>query len=251
MGPTKSILVRHPQIILHPEDAVIQCEGASIHFAGMLTLNNKDAALADGSPARRSVGAFIGACLLMERRLAMDLGGFDEDYFFYFEDMELSYRLRALGYAIWLQPSAKVFHDRGSGTPALSFRGEGKYPARRAFLNIRNRWLTILLHYGARTMVVLSPTLAVYELAAFLECIRRGWFPQWFKAAVSLMGRLPRIISQRRRWQRTRRVADRDILTGGPLPFTSGFVEPGLMSQAIRGLDGILNGYWQWVRVWL
>jgi GT2 family glycosyltransferase len=240
-----------PRIILHPEDAVIQCEGASIHFAGVLILNNKDISIADGLPDRRSVGAFIGACLLMERRLATDLGRFDEDYFFYFEDMELSYRLRALGYAIWLEPRAMVFHDRGSGTPALSFRGAGTYPSRRAFLNLRNRWLTILLHYGTWTLVLLSPALVVYELAACLECIRRGWLLQWFKAIGSLMGRLPRIISQRRRWQRARRVPDREILTGGPLPFTSGFVEPGLMSHAIRGLDGILNGYWQWVRAWL
>jgi len=240
-----------PRILFHPEDAVIQCDGASLHYAGMLSLNNKDLAAAYGPLSRFPVGAFIGACLLVRRQVLLDLGGFDEDYYFYLEDMELSYRLAAQGHSVWCEPRALVFHDRGLGAPALSFRGGGPYPAKRAYYTLRHRWLTVLLHYQLRTCLLLAPALAAYELAALVECLRRGWLGLWLGAGSSLASRLPVFLRRRRGLQRARTVPDRDILSGGHLPFASGFAASGLQSQAVRLLDSVMGGYWNFVNKWL
>ena len=43
------------------------------------------------------------------------LGGFDEKIFMYTEDMELCYRAKLAGYAVYFYPDVKVFHaDQGS-----------------------------------------------------------------------------------------------------------------------------------------
>jgi GT2 family glycosyltransferase len=240
-----------PRIVLHPANDVIQCDGASVHFAGMLALNHKDLRTAATHSTLEAVGAFIGACLLIRRKLLLDLAGFDGDYFFYFEDMELSYRLRSLGYSIWCEPLAVVSHDRGHGTPGLSFRSGGPYPSRRAYFTLRHRWLTLALHYERRTLVLLSPALALYELAAFLECLQRGWLSAWFEATAWLLSRLPAIWARRQKWQAARRVRDGQILRGGPLPFSTGFVGEGAAASVIAALDWTLNQYWNGVAQWL
>jgi GT2 family glycosyltransferase len=240
-----------PRIVIHPEDSVIQCDGAEIHFAGMLVLAHQDTALSGASTARLECGAFIGACLLVSRQLLLTLGGFNEDYFFYFEDLELSYRLRALGHPIWCEPLAVAFHDRGPGTPGLSFRGGEAYPARRVYFTLRHRWLTMILHYSVRTLLVLLPAFMLYEFSAFLECLRRGWLWQLVRAVWSLLRELPRHLSKRGRWQRARRVGDGDILIGGPLPFARGFADAGFAVRAVQSLGFLLDQYWLRARRWL
>jgi hypothetical protein len=186
--------------------------------------------------------------MLIQRQLLLDSGGFDEDYFFYFEDLELSYRLRGLGHAIWCEPAAVVFHDRGRGTPELSFRGQGAYPRRRVYFTLRHRWLTIILHYQIRSLLVLAPALALYDLAAFLECIKRGWLPEWIRASWSLLRGLPRLLKRRQRWQVSRTIPDSRILEDGPLPFAAGFAATGFAARAANALSRILEIHWKWIR---
>lgn len=236
-----------PRVVFYPARDSVQCDGAAIHFAGMLELMNAGGRAAN-APGAFAANAFIGACLLVDRRALLALGGFDEDYFFYFEDMEMSYRLRALGHTILCEPNAVAFHDRGAGTAGLSFRGGGSYPARRAYYVVRHRWLTLLLHYQARTFFLLLPALALYELASFAECVRRGWLFQWFRALWWIWSNMIRILKRRRKWQSLRCVQDREILSGGPLPFAAGFMSSDGIAGLARLLDRILAGYWGLVK---
>lgn len=58
----------------------------------------------------RPVDWAVGAALLM-RRSALDVvGGFDERYFMYAEDLEWGWRAHSCGYETWFEPSAVVRH---------------------------------------------------------------------------------------------------------------------------------------------
>ncbi len=54
-----------------------------------------------------------GACLLVRREAAVAVGGFDERYFLYEEDVDLCAALRARGGTILFTPRATVVHLRG------------------------------------------------------------------------------------------------------------------------------------------
>jgi GT2 family glycosyltransferase len=56
-----------------------------------------------------------GAAAMYPRQAFIEAGGFDEDYFSYYEDVDLGFRLRLLGYHCWYVPSARVLHV-GSAT---------------------------------------------------------------------------------------------------------------------------------------
>jgi GT2 family glycosyltransferase len=51
-----------------------------------------------------------GCCLLVRRACWQELGGFDEDFFLYYEDVDLCRRARATGWTVWYAPGLQVTH---------------------------------------------------------------------------------------------------------------------------------------------
>lgn len=237
-----------PRIRLIPEREVVQADGAAPHFLGTMVLLHAYTNVNELPAERARVGGCIGACYLVERRQVIDAGGFDELYFFYFEDLEFMLRLAAYGHDFVCEPAALVFHDRGEGTSGLSFRGSGPYPLRRAYLSMRHRWLTILIHYRLRTLLVLLPALVLYEVSVVVFALSRGWGLQWLRAWAWQVRNVPLVVRRRRVTQRTRLRDDRDLLVGGPLPLAPGLIRRPLVQAAVATLSAVLDAYWRLAR---
>jgi GT2 family glycosyltransferase len=58
-----------------------------------------------------------GACMLVRRTALEALGGLDEDFFLYCEDIDLCARLRGAGWDIRYEPAAAVHHEGGASGP--------------------------------------------------------------------------------------------------------------------------------------
>ncbi len=65
----------------------------------------------EGSPT--TVDWVSGAALAIPRALFESVGGFDEGFFMYYEDIDLCYRLRGLSKTVSVIPQAIVRHERG------------------------------------------------------------------------------------------------------------------------------------------
>ena len=63
--------------------------------------------------APRQVDWVTGACVLVRRELYERLGGFDETFFLYSEEVDLLYRASRLGAETWYDPAAEVVHVWG------------------------------------------------------------------------------------------------------------------------------------------
>ncbi|WP_374007763.1 glycosyltransferase [Leifsonia sp. LS-T14] len=70
--------------------------------------------------ARRDAGWLSGACLLVRRTAFDRVGGFDEGYFMYFEDVDLGYRLGKAGFRNVYEPDATVMHTGAHSTEGES-----------------------------------------------------------------------------------------------------------------------------------
>ncbi len=66
--------------------------------------------------ARQDVDWLYGACLLARRSALRAIGGFDEGYFMYSEELDLCARLRADGWRIAYEPAATVVHHEGASS---------------------------------------------------------------------------------------------------------------------------------------
>lgn len=59
-------------------------------------------------------GWYTAACKLVRRRAFEEIDGFDERFFMYFEDADLSRRLRISGWKLAIEPRARAFHVKGA-----------------------------------------------------------------------------------------------------------------------------------------
>lgn len=62
------------------------------------------------------VAALVGACMFMRRELILHIGGFDELFFMYCEDIDLSYRVHQLDYSIYFLGTVKLLHYGGASS---------------------------------------------------------------------------------------------------------------------------------------
>ena len=67
-------------------------------------------------PSERPVGWLSGSCLLLRRKAFDAIGGFDERYFMYMEDVDLGDRLGRAGWLNVYVPSSEILHDKGHST---------------------------------------------------------------------------------------------------------------------------------------
>ena len=242
----QSAVAYTPRILMSPGTQMVQADGAAVHFVGTLMLRNGYQQMDAPLPELGPVDACLSGCLLLDRRQVLEAGGFDEEYFMLLEDMEFGLRLRSLGHQLIYVPTAVVMHDGGDGSPGLSYRGREPYPEHRAFMTMRNRTRTLLLHYRLRTLIVLAPALLLYELASVAATIRRGWIDAWWRSW-QWQWRHVSEIRERRRWIQQRRTRpDRDLLQAGMLPFAPGFLQSGIERRAVQALSHVLSAYW-WI----
>lgn len=83
----------------------------------------------------RPVGWAVGAALLLRREALAEVGGLDEAYFMYVEDLAWCHRARAGGWAVWFEPEAVVVHV-GNASGASGY-GERRT---RTYLENTHRW---------------------------------------------------------------------------------------------------------------
>lgn len=138
----------HPMSIAAPR--VIDAAGRPWFDGAVLHLS--DGATTSMS-SRRMVGAgevwewISGACMILSMTLWDAVGGFDESYFLYWEDVDLSQRVRELGGSLFIVPGATIVHDEG-GTHTDRPWGRGKSATYYQY-RIRNRMLFATKHLDA------------------------------------------------------------------------------------------------------
>lgn len=87
-----------------------------------------------------------GCCFLIKRQALEVAGGFDDDYFLYFEDADLSLRVKKSGFKIKLIPESKIWHYNGGSSGGVGSDLQNYYLT-------RNRLLFYWRHGGLRTKI--------------------------------------------------------------------------------------------------
>ena len=98
-----------------------------------------------------------GACLLLRRSAWDAVGGFDERYFMYGEDLDLCWRLAAAGWTTWYEPGARVVHRKGASSE------QAAVPMLVAFH--QSMWRFYRTHYARGGAALLAPLVGAAILA--------------------------------------------------------------------------------------
>jgi GT2 family glycosyltransferase len=105
----------------------------------------------DAHPGEERAFWLSGACLLLGRELWEELGGFRDEYFLYWEDVDLSWRVAAAGHPLTVCSDAVAVHAEG-GTQAEGRQASGEPKSDVYYVhNIRNRFLFARLNLPPAT----------------------------------------------------------------------------------------------------
>jgi GT2 family glycosyltransferase len=242
--PAATIAV--PRVLYERDPQVIQYEGADCHVLGMMMPRHADCPAAAVSPAIARATSLITCCFLMHRARCGAMDFFDEDFVFNLEDHDFGVRSSLLGHEIWVNSIASVRH--GGGSAGLSYRPGYDVSSRRMLFLIRNRWFVIAKAYRLRSLLLLLPLLLFYELATLAGAVKKGYAREWWAAVLQLVHHWPALCTKRARVQDTRRIADRQILRNGPLPFTAAMRSSRGERFAVALIGGIVTAYWKCVK---
>ena len=92
--------------------------------------------------SERAVDWQSGCCVMFRGDLLRRLDGFDEQFFYHFEEVDLCYRVRKEGFPIVFTPEVSITHLGGQSV--------GRFPIRFALEQLRNRYRFMYKHYGPR-----------------------------------------------------------------------------------------------------
>ena len=213
-------LARHPRAAAVTSRIVLRADGRINNVGGGLTRLAVGFDLGLGQPdgpafdTECEVATFSGGAAALRTDVARTVGGFDTALFLYYEDTDLSWRLRRAGHEIWYVPDARVRHLHSATTDQAS--------SVFAFHNQRNQLVVAVRNAPARVAVVgLLRFLAVTAVAVVRP---RGGLQQDPRHRLRVLGAvlrmLPGALADRRTMQRsavvTRTAFARRWLTGHP-----------------------------------
>jgi len=145
------------------------------------------------------------AAALYPTQTFLALGGFDEDYFAYHEDVDLGFRLRLNGLKCFYVPSAVAHHI---GSTSFGKRGE-----RATYLGHRNLVWTFLKDMPGPLLWLFLPIHLVYTLIHLVYFTSIGQGRAIWKAKLDGWAGMIQILRKRKMVQQNRKVPIREILS--------------------------------------
>lgn len=152
-------------------------EAAGHAFVGLVSEQNrwtrryKRPLAAPGSPSLEGEGTAAadwvsGACFLVRADAFASVGGFDEAYFMYVEDVDLCWRLRRAGWEVLYEPAAVVTHVQGVST--------ARHPYRMAVAHHRSMWRFAARSSSGATRAALPLVAGGIVVRLGIECARQA-----------------------------------------------------------------------------
>ncbi|SMD39121.1 Glycosyl transferase family 2 [Reichenbachiella faecimaris] len=134
-----------------------------------------------------------GACMFVRTADFMSAGGFDTDFFAHMEEIDLCWRMRALGKSLYCIPES-VVHHVGGGTL-------NKLNPRKTYLNFRNNLSLLFKNENALSLIWKLPFKFMLDWAAALKFgFDQSWAHSWavIRAHLDFILLTPKNIKKRR-----------------------------------------------------
>lgn len=155
------------------------------------------------------------AAMVIKSAVFKELGGFDERFYIYLEDLDLSWRARICGYSVHFIPKVYAYHYAG-GT-SVSTHAKGKTyttTVRRRFDAQKNNLCTILKNVELKNLIWMVPGSVLLASAEGFLYLLKGNVGGFFALHNAIMWNILNIAHTRNKRsaiQKRRTVADKEI----------------------------------------
>lgn len=172
-------------------------DGDTMHVCGLAWRQGHGQSITQGTIEPREIFSPCAAAALYRRDALEAVGGFDEDFFCYFEDVDLGFRLRLAGHRCLLVPDAVAYHV-GSATTG------GQHGDFAVYHGHRNLVWTYVKNMPGTLFWLLLPMHIVLNLVTIIWLSLQGQGAVILKAKWDALCGIPRMWKKRRDIQRNR-----------------------------------------------
>ncbi|MCE9631948.1 MAG: glycosyltransferase family 2 protein [Planctomycetia bacterium] len=185
---SRQMLADHPDVL----DGI----GDRYHLGGLAWRQGHGRPIRPGDLAEREIFSVCAAAALYRRAAIVAIGGFDEDFFCYGEDVDLGFRLRLAGHHAWYVPDAVVHHVCGA-----SSKGD---PGLATALGHRNLVWTLVKNMPGPLLAASLPAHFLQTILAAVMLACRGQTAVFARAKLEAIRGLPNAWRKRRQVQASR-----------------------------------------------
>ena len=198
-------LERHPQAAAATSKMLLADDAGVIDDAGdLLTPTFLPYARGHGErdtgqyETEQQVFSASGGASLWRTEALREIGLFPEEFFAYYEDVDLGFRARLAGYECWYAPRAVVKHKRGGSAEA-----DSDFALRH---HVRNRWLLLVRTVPGPLLLRRLPRILRGEGTWWARTVRARRPASLLRAYAGVARSLPRALAERREIQRRRAI---------------------------------------------
>lgn len=159
---------------------------------------------------KKEIFSAKGACIFLPRKVLKKVGLFDEDYFIFFEESDLCFRLWLAGYKVAYEPKSLIYHAEGGDTTASD---KFKYE-RRIYLIFRNTTCTYLKNFGILNFLTIFPLFISVQasvLIYFLLKLRLNLVKAIISAYLWNIVNIKKTLIKRKLIQKSRKISDTEL----------------------------------------
>lgn len=166
-GVAQSLILLYSKNEVQRLDPKINTTGNIIHFlffgfTSHYNLKKSEVALTD----YQEINGYASGCsFIIRAEIFTEIGGYNEDYYMYHDDLDISLKVRLAGYKIILASKSVLWH-----------KYEFERSVRMLYYMERNRVLSFLSFYPVITLIYLSPVFLIMNLGISLFSITGSWF---------------------------------------------------------------------------
>jgi GT2 family glycosyltransferase len=205
-----SVAAAQSKLLMMPDRRRLDSAGDFICTVGWPYPRGKDTIDRGQYDSKREIFSARGAAMFVRKRIFDEVDGFDADYFMYYEDVDLSWRIRLRGYSIEFAASSVVYHLAGA-----ALGGQVHRMTAPSFYSGRNYIATLVKNFETRNLLTYGTNHLIVQLVTILYLISKKRAHEAFGFMVAL---LAAVKDFRRNWkkrvtvQSVRRVSDYRIL---------------------------------------
>ena len=148
--------------------------------------------------AKTEVFGASGSGSLYRTKMLREVGLFDEEFFAYFEDVDISFRAQLAGWKVRYEPGAVVYHHVGATSSKLG--NFARYHTYKNFVMLYSK------NMPAKLFFKYLPALLVTSLGLLARGVLRGHLWTYIRGTCAGLKRLPGTFKKRRSVQRSRKV---------------------------------------------
>ena len=148
-----------------------------------------------------------GTCIMVRRNLFFESGGFEKIFFAHMEEIDLCWKLIAMGYKVKVIPTSIVYHKNALTLPMFSHK---KY-----YLNHRNSLLMLFGNYSISNIILKGSVRIILEIIASLYSIfLLDWkhFTGIIRAIIWIIFHPNEIVKKRNKFIKIKKLKDNDII---------------------------------------